>query len=873
MSAGAPDALRLHEIAGDPGEMERERRRRDRQYHARTVPVLRLTGMLMLAVVVALHNAFILRSFSIGPYLGLLALMGVHCAVSWLLLVRFYDAAPRLADVFLVADLGVFVAALYVSGGDRSWLLPILIARVADQAYTSFRRARFFAHATVAAYSLLLTYLFYVEHHVLDVKAEIAKIGMLYAVNMYVAFTARTAERLRRRSAEAVGLAQGLIQELRANRDTLEAERARAEEASAFKSAFLANMSHEIRTPLNGILGMSDLALEGARDPELRDQLETVRSSARALLRIVNDVLDFSRIEAGRLDFEAVAFEVRGWLDDVAGATEPLALAQGLAFDCRVDAAVPASLVGDPGRLRQVLLNLVGNAVKFTPAGRVSVEVAVESEDDRSLTLRVAVADTGIGVPPEKRARIFEAFTQADGSLTRRYGGTGLGLAISQRLVEHMKGRLWVECPPGGGSVFRFTARLERVPEVVLPRVAADAARGQRVLVSAETAAATARWREVLARLGCEVAVAGLGRPAFATLQQAHASGAPFRLVVLDTDGVDLDVLAVAAKVAGEPAFGGPAIVAAAAASERGDVARARELGVSAYLRKPADDDALAQAVLRAVVGAAAPAVPEKAPLVPARPLRILLAEDNPVNVKVASRLLERWGHEVVVANDGPTALLRLAEGRFDLALLDVQMPGMTGLEVARRLREAERADGRPPLPLVALTAHALAADRDRCFAAGMTGYVAKPIETARLFDAIERRGQEPVAGAPDRSRTEAPSGHAQPFDAAAALDRAGGDPSFLRELCQIMLDDLERLPAELRAAVAQRDAGAAESIAHQLKGNCASFAAEPSRAAAARLETAAHAADFEALASGVAGLERELHRLRECLVAQLAPR
>jgi two-component system sensor histidine kinase/response regulator len=869
VSGSAPDALRLDAITGDPADLEHERRRRDRHYHARTVPLLRLTGMLMLAAVVALHNAFILRSLATRPYLGLLALIAVYCAVSWLLLARLYDAAPWLADVFLVADIGVFLAALHASGGDRSWLLPVLTARVADQAYTSFRRARFFAHATVAGYALLLTYLFYVEHRVLDVKAEIAKIGMLYAVNMYVAFTARTAERLRRRSVEAVELAQGLIQELRANRDTLEAERARAEEASAFKSAFLANMSHEIRTPLNGILGMTDLALQGAQDAELRDQLETVRSSARALLRIVNDVLDFSRIEAGRLDFEAASFDVRGWLADVASATEPLARAQGLAFECAVDPAVPRSLLGDAGRLRQVLANLVGNAVKFTSAGRVRVEVGIESEDERSLTLRVAVADTGIGVPPDKRARIFEAFTQADGSLTRRYGGTGLGLAISQRLVEHMQGRLWVECPPEGGSVFRFTARLERVPELVVPRVAAGAARGTRVLVSAETAGATARWREVLARLGCEVAVAGLGRPAFATLQQAHATGAGFRLVVLDTDGVDLDVLAVAEKVARDPAFGGPAIVAAAAASERGDLARARELGVAEFLRKPVDDDALAQAVLRSVAAAAAPAIPEAAPLVPARPLRILLAEDNPVNVKVASRLLERWGHEVVVANDGPGALLRLAEGGFDLALLDVQMPGMTGLEVAVRLREAERAAGRPPLPLVALTAHALGADRDRCFAAGMTDYVTKPIETDRLFDALERRGRE----APDRTRVRVPVSRAQPFDATAALERAGGDPAFLRELCQIMLDDLERLPDALRAAVTGRDAGAAESIAHQLKGNCASFAAEPSRQAAARLEQAAHAADFDALASGMAGLERELLRLRECLQAQLAPR
>jgi two-component system, sensor histidine kinase and response regulator len=875
VSASGSLALGLEEIAGDPAEQERERRRGDRQYHAHTVPRHRLTGMLMLAAVVALHNVFILRAFSLRGYLALLSLLVAYCAISWAILARFYegDRPVTLGDVFLVADIGVFAVAIYASGGERSWLLPVLTARVADQAYTSFRRARFFAHATVAAYSLLLTYLFYVEHRLLDVQAEIAKIGMLYAVNMYVAFTARTAERLRGRSAEAVDLARSLIAELRTSKQRLEEERTRAEEASAFKSAFLANMSHEVRTPLNGILGMAGLALDGELSSEVRDQLETIQASARALLRIVNDVLDFSRIEAGRLDFEDAPFDLRDWLADVIRSTEPLARAKGLEFACSVEPSLPDALLGDAGRLRQVLVNLIGNAVKFTAAGSVAVEVTPDHADEHGLTVRFAVRDTGIGVPPDKRAAIFEAFTQADGSLTRRYGGTGLGLAISSRLVAQMAGRLWLESPPSGGSVFQFTARLQKGARPAQVAVDPRAARGQRVLVSAEDPGAAERWRDVLGTVGFEVTTAAFGRPAFMALERFHGAGHPFRVVVLDTDGQDIDVMAVAGKVFAGPSFGGPDVLAVVNAGERGDAARASEMGVAAYLRKPVSDQDVVQAALRALSVGTRQGQDGPAPLVPRRPLRILLAEDNEVNVKVASRLLQRWGHEVVVACDGPSALERLEDGAFDLALLDVQMPGMTGLEVARRVREVERESGSPPLPMLAVTAHALGTDRERSFAVGMTGYVTKPIDPGELFAAIEHQvGAAPTAAA---RRSPAPPTPlmGQAFDPLVALERAGGDAAFMRELCQIMLGDLERLPGELRDAVLGGDAHAAEMAAHQLKGNCATFAAEPARAAAEAMEEAAHRGDLQAMAAGLDRVVREVVRLQEALGAQLALR
>jgi CheY-like chemotaxis protein/HPt (histidine-containing phosphotransfer) domain-containing protein len=408
--------------------------------------------------------------------------------------------------------------------------------------------------------------------------------------------------------------------------------------------------------------------------------------------------------------------------------------------------------------------------------------------------------------------------------------------------------------------VFQFTARLRRASGEERPSVDASAAQGQRVLVSAETPAAAQRWVKVLEELGCHTTLADLGLPLFTALERCAAWDAPIRLVVLDTDGEDIDVLTVAGRILGEDgSFGGPDVLAVGRSIERGGLARARQLGLTDFLQKPLGDGALAQAALRAL---AAPRVRpvERAPLVPRQKLAILLAEDNPVNVKVASRLLERWGHEVVVANDGPTALARVAEREFDLALLDVQMPGMTGLEVAERIRAGERESGRAPLPLVALTAHALGTDRERCFAAGMTGYLTKPIDSDLLFETLERRN---ALGA-------APAAGDQPFDAVLALERAGGDPAFLRELCQLVLNDLETAPPELRAAVQAGDAPAAESIAHQLKGSFASFAAEPSRAAAARLEEAAHEGDLEAMVEQLARLELELARLSEALGAQL---
>ena len=433
-----------------------------------------------------------------------------------------------------------------------------------------------------------------------------------------------------------------------------------------------------------------------------------------------------------------------------------------------------------------------------------------------------------------------------------------------------MAGRLWLESPPTGGSVFLFTARLRRSEQPVVVAVDPEAARGQRVLVSAEDAAAAARWRGALGGAGFDVTIAAFGRPAFTALERFEAAGRPFRLVVLDTDGEDIDVVAAAGKILEGPSFGGPDVLAVVGAAERGDAARASERGIAAYLRKPVSDDDVVQAALRVVSSSGRG--PTSGALVPGRPLRILLAEDNEVNVQVASRLLQRWGHEVVVARDGPAALERLERETFDLALLDVQMPGMTGLEVARRVREAESRSGGPALPLVAVTAHALGADRERSFAAGMTGYVTKPIDPALLFAAIEHGVGAPAPVAP-RSPAPAPPVPGQAFDERVALERAGGDAAFMRELCQILLGDLERLPGALRAAVLDGDAHAAEMAAHQLKGNCASFAAEPARAAAEALEAAAHRGDLQGIAHELDLVEREIARLQEALGAQLAAR